>query len=91
MHTVRHPPIRANTTSAAMSRSCPTYRRFLPPLLLASAAIASLAIDVPVGIRAKRWNDSDVLRTDASLKQIHDDLGWFDTFERWESRWRGEE
>ena len=81
MHTVRHPPIRANTTSVAMPQSRPTYRRFLLPLLLAAAAIASLALDVPVGMKARRWNDPAVLERDASVKSLHDNLGWLDTFE----------
>jgi membrane-associated phospholipid phosphatase len=64
-----------------MPQSCPTYRRLLLPLLLAAAAIAALALDVPVGARARRWNDPAVLERDASAKSLHDNLGWFDTFE----------
>ena len=49
-----------------MTRDCPTYWRFLLPLLLIAAAIAALAFDVPVGMGAKRLNNPTVARSTPS-------------------------
>jgi membrane-associated phospholipid phosphatase len=81
MHTLSHPPPQANTTSAAMPQFCPTYRRFFLPLLLAAAAVASLALDLSVGMKTRRWNDKFILEHNKDIKNLHDNLGWFDTFE----------
>jgi membrane-associated phospholipid phosphatase len=64
-----------------MPQPRPTNVPLLLPMLLAAAAVASLALDVPVGMRARRWNDPAVWEKDASLKSVHDNMGWFDTFE----------
>jgi membrane-associated phospholipid phosphatase len=61
-----------------MPESRPILPRFLLPLLLAAAAVASLGIDVPVAMRFRRWND----KTSPSYnRDVHDYLGYFDTFE----------
>ncbi len=77
MHTVSHRPRQANTTSA-MPDSRPVSRRFLLPLLLAVAAVAALAIDLPVGIKLRRWNDRASTEFDQTT---HAYLGYFDIFE----------
>lgn len=64
-----------------MPPTCPTYRRLILPLLLAAAAVASLAIDVPVGVKMRQWNDSSDLEESDVAKWMHSNLGWFDTFE----------
>jgi membrane-associated phospholipid phosphatase len=78
MHTVRHPPIRANTTSAAMPDCRPVFRRFLLPLLLALAAVTAFSVDLPVAMRLRHWNAE---ASPQFNKDVHAYLGYFDNFE----------
>jgi membrane-associated phospholipid phosphatase len=56
----------------------PTARWFFVPLLLALAAVAALAVDLPVGMQLRRWNDRG---SGEYSENIHAWLGYFDIFE----------
>lgn len=58
-----------------MSRNWPNLRRFCLPACFALAAAAALAVDVPVALRFKVWDDPNV------ADNIHAYLGYFDVFE----------
>lgn len=78
MHTLSYLPSQANTILSPMPNSCPNCRRFLAPLLLVLAAIATLSIDVPVAMQFRHCHDKTSPQYN---KQISDYLGYFDTFE----------
>jgi membrane-associated phospholipid phosphatase len=61
-----------------MPNNCPVSRRFLLPLLLALAAIAAIAVDLPVGMRLRNWN---AVASPQYNKAVHAYLGYFDIFE----------
>jgi membrane-associated phospholipid phosphatase len=61
-----------------MPDSRPVFRRFLLPVLLALAAIAALAVDLPVGMRLRHWNAE---ASPLYNKDVHAYLGYFDIFE----------
>jgi membrane-associated phospholipid phosphatase len=55
-----------------MTKNCQTCRGFLFPLVLALAAAAALAVDLPIARTIRSWNQSPPL---------HAWLGYFDMFE----------
>jgi membrane-associated phospholipid phosphatase len=61
-----------------MPESRPVFRRFLLPLLLAAAVGVAFAVDLPVSMKLRHWNDK--ASTEYS-QTIHAYLGYFDIFE----------
>jgi membrane-associated phospholipid phosphatase len=78
MHTLRHPPLQANTICHDMPDSRPISRRFLLIALLALAAVTALSVDLPISMKLRSWNDHASAAYD---NDIHAYLGYFDMFE----------
>ena len=64
--------------SDAMPDSRSISRRFLLSAVLALAAVATFGVDLPVAMKLRHWNAE---ASPEYNKDVHDSLGYFDTFE----------